>query len=197
MGSVPLRGVQETKDLSFTSPLWAGVAGRPQLPSRQPGAQHLTEAESVPPGLTRIQQKTPQEQEAVSKYQTPTETSQKQTLDEELGIQDVTTIDENWYPPLEAELASAVQSILDKTQPMDLDPAPGEQSHEMFQDEAPELLGTAKGPDSLVTTREDQVLDTPARFSRAPSDGRPTTKLSAGAPSCRITGRTEQEGPLP
>ena len=100
-------------------------------------------------------------------------------------------------PPLEAELALAVQSILDKTQPMDVDPAPGKQSHEMFQDEAPELLGTAKGSDSPMTVGEDRVLDMPAGFSRAPGDGRLTAKSSARTPSRRITGRMEQEGPLP
>ena len=35
----------------------------------------------------------------MAKYQTPLEASQRQTIDEELGIQDVTTIDESWYPP--------------------------------------------------------------------------------------------------
>ena len=51
--------VQETSDLSFTTPSWAGVAGRLQLPSGQPEARHLTEAESVPPGFTHTQRKTP------------------------------------------------------------------------------------------------------------------------------------------
>ena len=190
-------GVQETLDLSFTTPSWAGVAGRLQLPSRQPEARHPTEAESVPPGFTCTQRKTPEEQEAVAKYQTPSEASQRQTIDQELGIQDVTTINESWYPPMEAEVASAVESILDKSQPMDVDPAPAEHSYEMFQDDALELLGMAKGLDSPMTAREDRVLDTPARFSRAPGDGRPTTGSSAGATSRKITGCTEQEGPLP
>ena len=119
------------------------------------------------------------------------EPTQKQTIDQELGIQDVTTIDESWYPQLEVEVASAVQSILDKPQPMDVDPAPTELSYELFKDDEPELLGTAKGSDSPVTTGEDRVLDTPARFSRAPGDGRPTTESSAGATSHKITGRTE------
>ena len=44
--------VQETKDLSFTTPSWAGAAGRLQLPSGQPEARHPTEAESIPPGFT-------------------------------------------------------------------------------------------------------------------------------------------------
>ena len=184
-------GVQETSDLSFTTPSWAGMAGRLQLPSGQLEAWHPTEAESVPPGFTHTQRKTPKEQEAVAKYQTPSEAGQRQTIDEELGIQDVTTIDESWYPPMEAEVASAVESILDKSQPMDVDPAPAEHSYEMFQDDAPELLGMAKGSDSPVTAREDRVLDTPARFSRAPGDGRPTTESSAGATGCKITGRTE------
>ena len=115
--------VQETSDLSFTTPSWAGVAGRLQLPSRQPEARHPPEAESVPPGFTRTQRKTPEEQEAVAKYQTPSVAGQRQTIDEKLGIQDVTTIDESWYPPMEAEVASAVESIMDKPQPMDVNPA--------------------------------------------------------------------------
>ena len=127
----------------------------------------------------------------MAKYQTPSEASQRQTIDEELGIQDVTTIDESWYPPMEAEVASAVESILDKSQPMDMDPTLAEHSYKMFQDDAPELLGMAKGSDSPVTTREDRVLNMPAGFSRAPGDGRPTTGSSAGATSRKITGRTE------
>ena len=166
-------------DLSFTTPSWAGVAGRLQLPSGQLEAWHLTEAENIPPGFTHTQHKTPEEQEAVAKYQTPLEASQRQTIDEELGIQDITTINESLYPPTEVEVASAVESIFDKSQPMDVDPAPAEHSYEMFQDDAPELLGMAKGLDSPVTAREDRVLDTPARFSRAPGDGRPTTESLA------------------
>ena len=133
----------------------------------------------------------------VAKYQTPSEAGQRQTIDEELGIQDVTTIDKSWYPSTEVEVASAVESILDKSQPMDVDPAPAEHLYEMFQDDALELLGMAKGSDSPMTAREDRVLDPPARFSRAPGDGRPTTESSARATSRKITGRTEQEGPLP
>ena len=184
-------GVQEMSDLSFTTPLWASAAGRLQLPSAQPEARHPTEAESVPPGFTCTQRKTPEEQEAVAKYQTPSEVGQKQTINEELGIQDVTTIDEAWYPPTEAEVASAVESILDKSQPMDMDPAPAGHSYELFQDDAPGLLGMAKGSDSPVTAREDRVLNMPAGFSRAPGDGRPTTESSAGATGRKITGRTE------
>ena len=190
-------GVQETLDLSFTTLSWAGMAGRLQLPSGQLEARHLTEAESVPPGFTHTQCKTPEKQELVAKYQTPLEAGPRQTIDEELGIQDVTTIDEAWYPPTEAEVASAVESILDKSQPMDVDPAPADHSYEMFPDDALGLLGMAKGSDSPMTAREDRVLDTPAGFSRAPGDGRPTTESSAGATGHKITGRTEQEGPLP
>ena len=133
----------------------------------------------------------------MAKYQTPSEAGPRQTIDEELGIQDVTTIDESWYPPTEVEVASAVESILDKSQPMDMDPAPAEHSYEMFPDDAPGLLGMAKGLDSPVTAREDRVLDIPAGFSRAPGDGRPTTESLAGATTHKIMGRTEQEGPLP
>ena len=167
------------------------------LLSGQPEAQHPTEAESVPPGFTHTQHKPPQEQEAVAKYQTPSEAGQRQTIDEELGIQDITTINESWYPPTEAEVASAVQSILDKSQPMDVDPVLTEHSYELFQDDALELLGMAKGSNSLMTAREDGVLNMAAGFSRAPGDGRLTTESSARATSRRIMGHTEQEGPLP
>ena len=106
----------------------------------------------------------------------PPEDSQKQqSLDEELGIQDVTNINESWYPPTEAELALAIESIWDKSQPMDVDPAPAEDS--MPPDDEPELLEMAAGSDSPVTAREDRVLDMPARFSRAPGDGRPTPRI--------------------
>ena len=47
-------GVLETTDLSFSTPSWAGTASRPLLLSRQLEARHPTEADSVPPGFTRI-----------------------------------------------------------------------------------------------------------------------------------------------
>ena len=47
-------GVLETEDLSFSTPSWAGTASRPLLLSRQPEPQHPMEADSVPPGFTRI-----------------------------------------------------------------------------------------------------------------------------------------------
>ena len=178
-------GVQETKDLSFTTPSWAGVSGRLQLPE----ARHPTEAVSIPLGFTRTQHRTPEEQEVVAKYRTPSEAGQKQSIDEELGIQDITNINESWYSPTETELASAIESIMDKSQAMDVDPAPAE--HSMLQDEEPELLGSAKGSDSPVTTREDRVLDTPAGFSRAPGDGRLTPQSLTGATGQRIMGHTK------
>ena len=124
--------VQETSDLSFTTPLWASMAGRLQLPCGQPEARHPIKVESIPPGFTCTQRKTPEKQEAVARYQTPLVAGQRPTIDEELGIQDVTTIDESWYPPTEVELASAVDSIMDKSQPMDVDPALTEHSYEML-----------------------------------------------------------------
>ena len=178
-------GVQETKDLSFTTLSWAGVKGKLQLPE----AHHPTEAESVPLGFTRPQHGTLEEQGAVTKYWTPPEDSQKQSLDKELGIQDVTNIDESWYPPMEAELASAIESIRDKSQPMDVYPAPAE--HSMPHDDELELLGMAAGLDSPVTTGEDRVLDTPAGFSRALGDRKPNPKSSTGATGRRITGCIE------
>ena len=161
------------------------MTGHLQLPE----ARHPTEVESVPPGFTRLQRGTLEEQEAVSKYQPPSEDSQKQSLDEELGIQDITNISESWYPPKEAELASAIESIWDKSQPMDVDPALAEDS--MPPNDKLELLGMAAGSDSPVTAREDRVLDMPAGFSRAPGDRRPTPKSSTGATGHKITGRIE------
>ena len=151
------------------------MAGKLQLPE----ARHPTEAESVPLGFTRLQHGTLEEHEVVSKYRTPLEDSQKQSLDEELGIQDVTDINESWYPPTEAELASAIKSIWDKSQPMDVDPAPAGDS--MPPNDEPELLGMAAGSDSPVTAREDSVLDMLAGFSRALGDGRPTSESSTGS----------------
>ena len=189
MGNVPPRGCSGNFGPEFHYPVMGGHSRK--APASVQTARSPTEAESVPPGFTRTQRKTPEEQEAVAKYQTPLVAGQRQTIDEELGIQDVTTIDESWYPPMEVEVASAVESILDKSQPMDMDPAPAEHLYKMFQDDALELLGTAKGSDSPVTVREDRVLDMPARFSRAPGDGRPTTGSSAGATGHKIMGRTE------
>ena len=82
------------------------------------------EADSVPPRFTRINRNTPEEQEA-TRYETPTD-SEKQSIDEELGIQDVTDINEGWYPPPESELASTVNNLLDSQQPMEVDEAPEE-----------------------------------------------------------------------
>ena len=87
-------GVLKTTDLSFSTPSWAGAASRTLLLSGQPEAGHPTEADSVPPGFTRINQKTLEEQEA-TRYETPT--NSKQSIDEELGIQDVMNITEDWY----------------------------------------------------------------------------------------------------
>ena len=87
-------GVLETTDLSFSTPSWAGAASRPLLLSGQPEARHPTEVNSVPPRFTRINRKTPEEQET-TRYETPT--NLKQSIDEELGIQDVTNITEDWY----------------------------------------------------------------------------------------------------
>ena len=174
-------GVLETVDLSFSTPSWAGVASRPHLPSGQPEAWHPTEADSVSPGFTRINRKTPEEQEA-TRYETPAD-SEKQSIDEELGIQDVTNINEDWYPPPESELAAAVKDLLDSQQPMEVDEAPEERPYQMFDEEAPDVLGLDPGPGSPVSATEDIILDNPGGFSRAPGDGRPTTGSGAGSSS--------------
>ena len=148
------------------------------------------EGNSVPPGFARINRKTPEEQEA-TKYETPADL-QKQSLDEELGIQDVTDIYEDWYPPAESELASSVQNLLDLQQAMEVDEDPEERSYQMFDVEASDVLGPDPGPGSPVTATEDTVLDTPGGFSRAPGDGRPTTRSGAGSSGRRITGHTTE-----
>ena len=182
--------VLETADLSFSTPSWAGTASRPLLLSRQPEARHPTEADSVPRGFARINRKTPEEQEATS-YETPAD-SQKQSINEELGIQDVTDINEGWYPPPESESASAIKKLLDSQQPMEVDEAPEERQYQMFDKEAPDMLGPDPGPGSPVTATEDPVLDTPGGFSRAPGDGRPITGSGTGSSGRRIMGRTTE-----
>ena len=101
--------------------------------------------------------------------------SEKQSIDEELGIQDVTNINEDWYAPPESELAAAVKDLLDSQQPMEVDEAPEERPYQMFDEEAPDVLGPDPGPGSLVSATEDIILDNPGGFSRAPGDGRPIT----------------------
>ena len=181
-------GVLKTVDLSFSTPSWAGTASRPLLLSGQLEAQHPTEADSVPPGFTHINQKAPEEQEA-ARYETPVN-SEKQSIDKELGIQDVMNINEGWYARSESELASAVDSILQ--QPMEVDEAPEERPYRMSDEEAPDVLGPDPGPGSPVTATEDRVLNMPGGFSRAPGDGRPITGSGAGSSGRRITGRTTE-----
>ena len=180
-------GVLETADLSFSTPSWASAASRPLLLSRQPEARHPTEADSVPPGFTCINRKTPEEQEATW-YETPT--NSKQSIDEELGIQDVMNITEDWYARSESELASTINSVLQ--QPMEVDEAPEERPYRMSDEEAPDVLGPDPGPGSPVTATEDRVLDTPGGFSRALGDGRPITGSGAGSYGRLIMGRTTE-----
>ena len=166
-------GVLKTEDLSFSTPSWAGAASRPLLLSRQPEqpeARHPTEADSVPPRFTHINRKTPQEQEA-TRYETPV--NSKQSIDEELGIQDVTNITKDWYARSQSELASAVNSVLQ--QPMEVDETPEERPYRMSDGEDPDVLGPDPGSGSPVTATEDRALNTPGGFSRAPGDGRPIT----------------------
>ena len=96
----------------------------------------------MPPGFTRINQKASEEQEATTQYETPAD-SQKQSINEELGIRDVTDINENWYLPPESELASSVQNLLD-SQPMEVDNLPEQGSYQMF-DKASDVLGLEHG----------------------------------------------------
>ena len=180
-------GVLETADLSFLTPSWVGAASRPLLLSGQPEAQHPMEADSVPPGFTRINRKTPEEKEA-TRYETPA--NSKQSIDEELGIQDVTNITEDWYARSESELASAINSVLQ--QPMEVDEAPEERPYRMSDEEAPDVLGPDQGSGSPVTATEDRVLDMPGGFSRSPGDGRPITGSGAGSSGRWITGHSTE-----
>ena len=115
----------------------------------------------------------------------------RQTIDEELGAQDVTTINEDWYAPSESEVASAIRIILDSTQPMDVDQPSEEWPYQML--DASDVLGPDQGSGSPVTAGEDRFLDTPGSFSRAPGDGRPPTGSPARSSGQRITGRTAEE----
>ena len=184
-------GVLKTPDLSFSSLSWAGTDSVPLLLSeqseaRQPTeARHPTEADSVPPRFARIHRKTPEEQEA-TRYETPADS--KQSIDEELGIQDVTNITEDWYARSELELASTVKSVL---QPMEVDEPP-EEPPRISDEEAPNVLGLHPGSSSPVTATEDRVLDTPGGFSRTPGDGRPTTGSAAGSSGRQITARSTE-----
>ena len=159
-------------DLTFSTPSWASVESMPLLLSGQPEARHPSEADSVPPGFTRINRKTQEEQEA-TRYETPT----SQSINEELGIQDVMNINEGWYAQSESELAAAVDSIL---QPMEVD------------EEDPDALGPEPGSSSPVSATEDRFLDMPGGFSRALGDGRPITGSAAGSSGRRITGRNTE-----
>ena len=182
-------GVLETLDLSFSTLSWAGIESMPLLLSKQPEAwqpteaRHPMEADSVPPGFARIHRKAPEEQEA-TRYETPVDS--KQSINEELGIQDVTNITEDWYA--QSELASAIKSVL---QPMEVDEPP-EEPPRISDEEAPDMLGPNPGSGSPVTAAEDRALDTPGGFSRAPGDGRPITGSAAGSSGRRITGRSTE-----
>ena len=184
-------GVLETPDLSFSTPSWAGTESMPlllseQLEAWQPmEARHPTEADSVPPGFTRIHRKAPEEQEA-TRYETPA--NSKQSIDEELGIQDVTNITEDWYARSESELVSTIKSVL---QPMEVDEPP-EEPPRMSDEEDPDVLGPDQGSGSPVSATEDRALDMPGGFSRAPGDGRPITGSGSGSSGRRITGRSTE-----
>ena len=185
-------GVLETPDLSFSTLSWASADSMPLLLSEQPEARqpmearHPTEADSVPPRFARIHWKTPEEQEA-ARYETPADS--KQSINEELGIQDITNITEDWYARSESELASAIKSVL---QPMEVDEPQEEWPPRMSDEEAPDVLGPDPGSGSPVTATEDWVLDTPGRFSRAPGDGRPITGFGASSSSQQIMGRSTE-----
>ena len=198
MGKYLKEGVQETPDLSFSTPSWAGASSRLNYLLGQPEPWHPTEAESIPPGFSRHDRKTPEEQEAIGRYLTPAEedasrgTKMQMTVDEELGTEDVTTIGDDWFPPPESEVAEAVQNLLNLQTPMDMDQAPEERSYQIFNVEEADALGPYQPPGSPVTAEEDRALDTPGGFSRAPGDGRPLPGSPAGSSGRRITGRPSE-----
>ena len=179
-------GIQETPDLGFSSPNWARSEFESQPPVGRPEPRHPTEADSIPPGFTKLDRRTATEQEAPAHYRTPVESEARQTIDEELGAQDVVNVDKDWYLPQMAEAAAAVEELLAsaQAQPMDVDPPTEERAYQMFDE-----LGPDQGPSSPVTPREDQLLDPPGGFSRAPGDGRPP----AGSSGRKITGRSSDE----
>ena len=191
-------GVQETPDLSFSTPSWAGALSRLPYLLGQPEPRHPTEAESIPPGFSRHNRKTPEEQEAVSRYRTPAEedasrgTKMQLTVDEELGAEDVTTIGDDWFPLPESEVAVAIQNLLNLQTPMDVDQAPEERSYQIFNPEEADALGPYQPPGSPVTAEEDHALDTPGGFSRALGDRRPLPRSPARPSGRRITGRPSE-----
>ena len=182
-------GIQETPDLSFSTPSWVGSEFGHRPPTGRPEAQRLTEVDSVPPGFTKADRKTTAEYEASACYKTPAESEAEQTIDEELGSQDVVDVDKDWYLPQVTEVAATVRDLLAsvQAQPMDVDPPTGERSYQMF--DASDVLGLDQGLTSPVTPREDQLLNPPGSFSRAPGDGRPP----AGSSGQKITGRASEE----
>ena len=142
----------------------------------------------MPPGFTKTDRKTTAEHEATTKYRTPTKSEAGQTIDEELGAQDVIDVDKDWYPPLETEVASQIiQIILDSAQPMEVIPPAEDRPYQMF--ESSDVLGPDQGSTSPVTPKEDRFLDAPGGFLRAPGDGRPPTRPSGR----KITGRAVEE----
>ena len=75
---------------------------------------------------------------------------------------------------------------------MEVDEAPEERPYQMFDEEAPDVLGPDPGPGSPVSATEDIILNNPSGFSRAPGDGRPITRSAAGSSGHRITGLTTE-----
>ena len=98
MGKVPQGGSARDRGPE----LLYSILGRHSIQAPSPirtagGSASNGSRQHVPPGFARINRKTPEEQEA-TRYETPTDL-EKQSIDEELGIQDVTDINEGWYAP--------------------------------------------------------------------------------------------------
>ena len=208
-------GPREGDIMEFASPTWSGATSHPYLPTEVPTGvlepRHPTVADSVPLGFTPLSRKTREEHEAAQKYQTEKGEECMKALDQELGLEECTKINDDWYQQTEVsetELKTAVEAlteILDKVQPMDVDPNPESstlgnnpesgipQQYNIFDSRMPGLMNEETAPVSPVTAQENKMLDSPAAsgFSWAPGDGRPPPASPSGQSGIRgIRGRS-------
>ena len=208
-------GPREGDIIEFASPTWSGAASRPyqpaEAPTGVPEVRHPTVADAAPPGFTPLSRKTREEHKATQKYQTEKGEERMKALNQELGLDECTKINDDWYRQAEVsetELKTAIEAltdILDEVQPMDVDPNPESstlgnnpessipQQYDIFDSRIPGLTTEEAAPASPVTPQENRMLDSPAAggFSRAPGDGRPPSVPPSGQSGRKITGRPE------
>ena len=168
-------GPREGDIMELASPTWSGAASRPYLPTEVPTGvpepRHPTVADSIPLGFTPLSRKTREEHEATQKYQTERGEERMKAIDKELGFDECTKINDDWYQQTEVsetELKTAVEAlteILDEAQLMDVDPNPESstlgnnpesgipQEYNIFDSRMPDLLNEEMGPVSPVTSR--------------------------------------------